>query len=61
MEGIEGWWGGLVAKQPHSSDGAICKSIYSVQIQVERAVAADYDQVLREVSACLQSAAKRAA
>ena len=30
-------------------------------IHVERAVAADYDQVLREVSACLSSATKRAA
>jgi len=28
---------------------------------VERAIAADYEQVLREVSACLQSAKKRAA
>ncbi len=31
------------------------------RIHVERAVAADYDQVLREVSACLLSATKRAA
>ncbi len=32
-----------------------------VRVHVERAVAADYEQVLREVSACLQSATKRAA
>ena len=31
------------------------------RIHVERAVAADYEQVLREVSACLLSAKKRAA
>ena len=31
------------------------------RIHVERAVAADYEQVLREVSACLRSATKRAA
>lgn len=31
------------------------------RIHVERAVAADYEQVLREVSDCLRSATKRAA
>lgn len=35
--------------------------IKGARIHVERAVAADYEQVLREVSACLLSAAKRAA
>ena len=35
--------------------------VKGARIHVERAVAADYDQVLREVSACLQSAKKRAA
>lgn len=35
--------------------------VKGARIHVERAVAADYDQVLREVSACLQSATKRAA
>jgi len=35
--------------------------VQGVRIHVERAVAADYEQVLREVSACLKSATKRAA
>jgi len=35
--------------------------VQGARIHVERAVAADYDQVLREVSACLLSAKKRAA
>ncbi|HLZ42672.1 MAG TPA: hypothetical protein VKQ11_17015 [Candidatus Sulfotelmatobacter sp.] len=35
--------------------------VKGARLHVERAVAADYDQVLREVSACLQSAKKRAA
>ena len=35
--------------------------VQGARIHVERAVAADYEQVLREVSACLQSAKKRAA
>jgi len=35
--------------------------VRGVRIHVERAVAADYEEVLREVSACLQSAKKRAA
>ena len=35
--------------------------VKGARIHVERAVAADYDQVLREVSACLLSAKKRAA
>jgi hypothetical protein len=35
--------------------------VQGARIHIERAVAADYDQVLREVSACLQSAKKRAA
>jgi hypothetical protein len=35
--------------------------VKGARIHVERAVAADYDQVLREVSACLLSATKRAA
>ena len=32
-----------------------------VRVHVERAIAADYEQVLREVSACLLSAKKRVA
>ena len=32
-----------------------------VRVHVERAIAADYEQVLREVSASLRSATKRAA
>jgi len=35
--------------------------VKGARIHVERAVAADYEQVLREVSACLRSATKRAA
>lgn len=35
--------------------------VKGARIHVERAVAADYEQVLREVSACLLSAKKRAA
>ena len=35
--------------------------VKGARIHVERAVAADYEQVLREVSACLHSAKKRAA
>ena len=35
--------------------------VQGARIHVERAIAADYDQVLREVSACLLSARKRAA
>jgi hypothetical protein len=35
--------------------------VKGARIHVERAVAADYDQVLREVSACLRTAAKHAA
>ncbi len=36
--------------------------VKGARIHVERAIAADYDQVLREVSACLRSSAtKRAA
>jgi hypothetical protein len=35
--------------------------VKGARIHVERAVAADYEQVLREVSACLHSANKRAA
>jgi hypothetical protein len=35
--------------------------VKGARIHVERAVAADYEQVLREVSACLHSATKRAA
>jgi hypothetical protein len=35
--------------------------VKGVRIHVERAIAADYDQVLREVTACLSSAKKRAA
>lgn len=35
--------------------------VKGARIHVERAIAADYEQVLREVSACLQSANKRAA
>ena len=35
--------------------------VKGARIHVERAVATDYDQVLREVSACLRSATKRAA
>lgn len=35
--------------------------VKGARIHVERATAADYEQVLREVSACLQSAKKRAA
>jgi hypothetical protein len=35
--------------------------VKGARIHVERAIAADYEQVLREVSACLQSAKKRAA
>jgi len=34
--------------------------VKGARIHVERAVAADYEQVLREVSTCLQSAKKRA-
>ena len=35
--------------------------VKGVRIHVERAIAADYDQVLREVTACLSSAKSRAA
>ena len=35
--------------------------VKGARIHVERAVAADYEQELREVSACLRSATKRAA
>jgi hypothetical protein len=35
--------------------------VKGVRIHVERAIAADYDQVLREVTACLSSAKARAA
>jgi hypothetical protein len=35
--------------------------VKGARIHVERAVAADYEQVLREVSACLRSATKRVA
>lgn len=35
--------------------------VKGARIHVERAVAADYEQVLREVMACLSSAKKRAA
>jgi hypothetical protein len=35
--------------------------VKGARIHVERAIAADYEQVLREVSACLHSAKKRAA
>lgn len=35
--------------------------VKGARIHVERAIAADYEQVLREVSACLRSATKRAA
>jgi hypothetical protein len=35
--------------------------IKGVRIHVERAIAADYEQVLREVTACLSSAKARAA
>ena len=35
--------------------------VKGARIHVDRAIAADYEQVLREVSACLQSAKKRAA
>ena len=35
--------------------------IKGARIHVERAIAADYDQVLREVTACLSSAKARAA
>jgi hypothetical protein len=35
--------------------------VKGVRIHVERAVAADYEQVLREVTACLHSATNRAA
>jgi hypothetical protein len=35
--------------------------VKGARIHVERAVAADYEQVLREVSACLRSETKRAA
>ena len=35
--------------------------VKGARIHVERAVAADYEQVLREVSACLLSAKKRVA
>ena len=35
--------------------------VKGARLHVERAVAADYEQVLREVSACLRSATKRAA
>lgn len=35
--------------------------VQGARIHVERAIAADYEQVLREVSACLLSAKKRAA
>jgi len=35
--------------------------VKGARIQVERAIAADYEQVLREVEACLLSAKKRIA
>ena len=35
--------------------------VKGARIHVERAIAADYDQVLREVTACLSSAKTRAA
>src|SRR5579864_8751382 len=35
--------------------------VKGARIHVERAIAADYDQVLREVTACLSSAKARAA
>jgi len=35
--------------------------VTGARIHVERAIAADYEQVLREVSACLRSAKSRAA
>jgi hypothetical protein len=35
--------------------------VKGARVHVERAVAADYEQVLREVSECLLSAKKRAA
>lgn len=35
--------------------------VQGARIHVERAIAADYEQVLREVSACLLSAKKRVA
>ena len=35
--------------------------VKGARVHVERATAADYEQVLREVSACLLSAKKRAA
>jgi hypothetical protein len=35
--------------------------VKGARIHVERAIAADYEQVVREVSACLHSAKKRAA
>ena len=35
--------------------------VKGARIHVERAIAADYEQVLREVSACLLAAKKRAA
>jgi hypothetical protein len=35
--------------------------VKGVRIHVERAIAADYDQVLREVTGCLSSAKPRAA
>ncbi len=35
--------------------------VKGVRIHVERAIAADYEQVLREVTACLSSAKARAA
>jgi len=35
--------------------------VKGARIHVERAIAADYDQVLREVEACLTAAKKRAA
>jgi hypothetical protein len=35
--------------------------IKGIRIHVERAIAADYDQVLREVTACLSSAKSRVA
>jgi hypothetical protein len=35
--------------------------IRGARVQVERAIAADYDQVIREVAACLRSAKTNAA
>ena len=35
--------------------------VNGARVHVERATAADYEQVLREVSVCLQSATKRVA